>query len=78
MQATDPDLGNNGTVTYKIVAGDTDSLFSINATTGRISAIKEPDREGLGKKYTLTVMASDGGKQAKTDVANVSVVIKVS
>ena len=77
-QATDPDAGDNGTVAYEIVYNNTDSLFSINATTGRISTIREPDRENLREEYTLTVRASDGGKPAKTTLANISVSILVS
>ena len=78
LQATDPDAGDNGTVAYEIVYSDADSLFSINATTGRISTIRIPDRESLRKELTLTVMASDSGKPAKTAVANISVSILVS
>jgi protocadherin Fat 4 len=77
VTATDPDKGSNGIVTYAITGGDTDSLFSIDATSGRISATSKPDRETLGDSYTLTVTASDGAALSpRTDTATVTVSIR--
>ena len=55
VKATDPE---SGTVTYSL-HGDESSLFSINSTTGEISAAAVFDYE-TKNKYTFTVVASDG------------------
>ncbi|XP_037118459.1 protocadherin Fat 4 [Syngnathus acus] len=59
VSASDPDLGNNGTVKYIITAGDT-SKFHINSNTGKITTLASLDRE-VKTTYQLQVTAADGG-----------------
>ncbi|KAM4702929.1 cadherin-23 [Rhinophrynus dorsalis] len=61
--ARDPDAGNNGLVTFSLIAGNTGGLFEIrttNTTYGEVFLIKTLDRE-LQEQYTLKIQASDSG-----------------
>ncbi|KAM6988350.1 LOW QUALITY PROTEIN: protocadherin Fat 3-like [Tautogolabrus adspersus] len=69
VQATDPDSGANGQVTYSLGAlirseEDSDALadtFGIDSNTGWISTRKDLDHE-TNPSYTFTVVASDLGE----------------
>ncbi|GFO15617.1 protocadherin fat 4, partial [Plakobranchus ocellatus] len=58
-----------GSIAYSITAGDTNSDFSINPSTGALStsAAADINFESLAS-YTLTVTASEGGFSAETTV----------
>jgi len=58
--ATDPDLGENGTVQYSITGGDPQGIFSINPSTGGIT-INTSVLANAGQ-YNLTLMAKDQGR----------------
>lgn len=60
VTATDPDLGENGRVTYQLVprTGDGNGAFKIDATTGIIQTVVKLDRE-KSSKYQLVVLAMD-------------------
>uniref|UniRef100_A0A8K9UL27 Protocadherin-16 n=1 Tax=Oncorhynchus mykiss TaxID=8022 RepID=A0A8K9UL27_ONCMY len=60
-QASDPDHGANGTITYAIQGEDYGGRFTINATTGAVSTMRALDREER-PSYTLCIQASDGGQ----------------
>lgn len=60
MTAVDFDSGRNSQLTYLIIDGDTNT-FSINRTTGLISAISTLNREVI-PQYILTIMAIDSGE----------------
>ncbi|XP_010897511.2 protocadherin-23 [Esox lucius] len=60
-QASDPDHGVNGTVTYSIKGEDYDGRFTIHPTTGVVSTTQELDREER-PSYNLCIQASDGGQ----------------
>lgn len=56
VRATDPD---GDTITYSITSGNTNEMFSINASTGAIKVNKPLDHEDTSV-YTLTVTISQG------------------
>lgn len=67
VKATDADLGANAAVQYQIVSGNTQGLFSINASSGLISTANFLDYERQNK-YTLEVSATDSAKTSKASV----------
>ena len=63
VHATDPDAGT--TLTYTIVAGADQTLFSINASSGALSFVSAPNFEAPAdadhdNSYIVQVQASDG------------------
>ncbi|XP_023190165.1 protocadherin-23 [Xiphophorus maculatus] len=58
--ASDPDLGENGTIHYSILGEDYGGRFTINSETGAISTMQALDREEI-QNYTLTLQAQDSG-----------------
>ena len=58
--ATDPDLGNNSTLSYSIVSGNDDSMFSIHPESGNLSLVSSLDYEKT-KLYVLNISAIDQG-----------------
>ena len=73
--ASDLDSGDNGVLHYRIVGGNRNRKFSINATTGILYLEAELDREDTAS-YVLLIEAEDGGTPALT--AGCSVIIIVS
>ncbi|CAL1540134.1 unnamed protein product [Lymnaea stagnalis] len=59
VTATDPDLGQNGLVTYSL-GNETDGYFQINCTTGEIYTSGTFDREKI-PLVSFVIMASDNG-----------------
>ncbi|CAH0714682.1 unnamed protein product, partial [Brenthis ino] len=59
VTATDKDIGANGIITYSITSGNNGNKFSIDATTGKLTA-KTLDRE-TQFRYDLTISAYDHG-----------------
>ncbi|XP_078371306.1 protein dachsous-like [Oculina patagonica] len=70
VQATDPDAGSNGMITY--FAASTTSLFSINAQTGVITTAARLDRE-KNERHTLNIGASDQGNPPQSTVVFVTI-----
>lgn len=70
VQATDPDAGSNGMITY--FAASTTSIFSINAQTGVITTAARLDRE-KNERYTLNIGASDQGNPSQSTVVFVTI-----
>ena len=64
VHATDADSGSNSAVVYSIPS-PANTIFSINATTGRITTREVLDREEKDR-YEFDVMASDGGGPSHT------------
>ncbi|KAA0722319.1 Protocadherin-23 Cadherin-27 [Triplophysa tibetana] len=60
VSAHDPDLGNNGTVKYDIISGNSKGLIRLDPTTGVIDVIATLDYEE-DTKFTLIIQASDDG-----------------
>lgn len=59
VTATDKDIGANGMITYSIISGNIGNKFSIDSTTGKLTA-KTLDRETQAR-YDLTISAYDHG-----------------
>ncbi|XP_053612955.1 protein dachsous isoform X2 [Plodia interpunctella] len=59
VAAMDKDIGANGVITYSITSGNNGNKFSIDSTTGKLTA-KSLDRETQAK-YHLTITAFDHG-----------------
>lgn len=60
LRATDPDLGNNATLMYTIVSGNTNNQFALQSSTGDLSSLKKLDYETT-KLYTLVIQVADAG-----------------
>eukprot|EP00794_Sanderia_malayensis_P006804 gene6804-7572_t len=76
VKATDQDSGLNGRVSYRIISGDTDGVFHINAVNGTVHAVKHLDYESV-KSYVLTVEARDHAP-INTGFINATVTIKLT
>ncbi|KAL4226126.1 Cadherin EGF LAG seven-pass G-type receptor 2 [Mactra antiquata] len=72
VTANDADTGLNAKLTYQIVSGNNDLVFSIERDTGIITLAKQLDYK-VQKKYILTVRASDSGLDNRFDTAEVHV-----
>ncbi|XP_051487526.1 protocadherin-12 [Apus apus] len=60
LQATDPDLGFNGKITYSILDSSTLGLVSIDPATGEVFALQAFDYEQM-RSLEFLVTAEDGG-----------------
>ncbi|KAJ7418566.1 hypothetical protein BTVI_28721 [Pitangus sulphuratus] len=58
--AQDSDLGENGRVSYSLQAGNGDSRFHLNPSTGALSVVRALNREEVAQ-HNLTVVAMDHG-----------------
>lgn len=72
MTANDADLGANAHLTYMIVSGNNDNVFTIGKDTGFITLVKRLDYK-TQNKYILSVRASDSGSGNRFDTAEVHV-----
>uniref|UniRef100_A0A8C4TK00 Cadherin domain-containing protein n=1 Tax=Erpetoichthys calabaricus TaxID=27687 RepID=A0A8C4TK00_ERPCA len=63
--ATDRDAGENGTIIYSLVGDSTYDFFTINVSTGIVSATKKLDREERNN-YTIIIEAHDLGSPQET------------
>ncbi|XP_041959519.1 protein dachsous-like [Alosa sapidissima] len=62
VEASDPDEGANGLVTYSIAGGNQDGYFAIGEDTGEITLVKIiPLEENKVLQFSLYVTAKDGG-----------------
>jgi protocadherin Fat 4 len=61
VEARDGDEGQNGSIVYRIVGGNSKRVFHMSNTTGQISVAGNLDHE-LQSVYVLNVTASDNGK----------------
>nr|XP_023660997.1 protocadherin-16-like [Paramormyrops kingsleyae] len=74
LRATDQDAGANGKIKYWISAGDPNSDFSLDSSSGVLSNSRPLDRERKSS-YTLTVVAQDHGTPPLTSTAVVDVAV---
>uniref|UniRef100_A0A3Q2TYG1 Protocadherin-16 n=1 Tax=Fundulus heteroclitus TaxID=8078 RepID=A0A3Q2TYG1_FUNHE len=72
--ASDPDLGENGTIHYSILGEDYRGRFTIDSETGAVSATRVLDREET-QNYTLTVRAQDSGPAPLSSTAQLRLVL---
>jgi len=71
VSAVDDDTGDNARLTYTMADND---AFRIDPATGDIIITTPLDRERI-PGYTLTVTATDHGRPAKSDTADIDVVV---
>ena len=74
VQASDPDLANNGEVTYSFASQSAhlEQMFSIDPHNGWISTQADLDYETV-QQYTLHIVATDNGKQKLASEARVQI-----
>lgn len=78
IQATDADKGVNAELSYKILSGNSDGYFTIDAATGDLKANKSLNMEAqpLPKiNHTLSIEVTDKGTPPKTASISVDVTI---
>ena len=63
--------GNNNALTYTIIGGNDDGVFSLSAA-GALSLVKPLDAETIGR-YSLTIQVSDGTTTADTTTITINV-----
>ncbi len=61
VQAIDVDVGYNGMVTYSIISGDQNKLFTLNADSGHISMARSANAANDPLNYNLLILAKDSG-----------------
>lgn len=76
VSAHDPDLGNNGTVKYNIISGNSNGLTRLDPATGVLDVIGTLDYEE-DTKLTLIIQALDGGAPSDRKVTFACVYILV-
>ncbi|NWH79199.1 PCD23 protein, partial [Piaya cayana] len=74
ITAKDPDEGINGQVTYHILSGNENEAFVLDKITGLLTTAQFLDRE-IQERYSLTVMALDGGSPALSATQVLTIVI---
>ncbi|CAH2226238.1 protocadherin-16 [Pelobates cultripes] len=72
VSATDRDAGQNGRITYRLSAQETD--FQIHPHTGELTARKSLDRE-LQATYQLLVIAQDGGAPPRSVTGTIHITV---
>lgn len=73
--ANDPDTDIGGLVgSYRIVSGNVEDRFTMNATTGILSTNVRLDREEM-ESYVLTITASDEGAESLTGTGTIEITI---
>ncbi|CAF4268939.1 unnamed protein product, partial [Rotaria sp. Silwood2] len=75
IEAFDPDLGENGTITYSLL--DYNQYFSINPSTGQIDCIKSIDYEEYSS-IDLHIIVSDQGSQIQLQTICTTVHITIN
>lgn len=75
IAATDKDIGANGVITYSITYGNNGNKFSMDSTSGKLTA-KTLDRETQAR-YHLTITAFDHGSPvALQGSCNITVMVE--
>ncbi|KAM9319167.1 protocadherin-16-like [Pholidichthys leucotaenia] len=74
LRATDLDAGENGRISYRIIAGDPTGDFHLDGQSGVLSTSRSLDRERRAG-YTLTVLAQDHGRPSLSSTATVEVIV---
>lgn len=73
LRATDQDLGKNGRVEFRL-AVETD-LFSVDPDSGLVRVERTLDRERMGDRVSVLVMALDRGTPSRATFANLTIYI---
>eukprot|EP00118_Oscarella_pearsei_P012437 m.91691 g.91691 ORF g.91691 m.91691 type:complete len:1711 (+) comp36705_c0_seq1:99-5231(+) len=72
--AHDSDPGAFGTITYRIVAGNSKNNFVVDSNTGAVRTAQQLDYE-TRTSFSLTVEAIDAGRPPKSAVTKVSIIV---
>ncbi|XP_061419834.1 protocadherin-10-like isoform X1 [Lethenteron reissneri] len=78
VEATDPDLGDNGRVVYSIAPGGSPpalSYVSVDGVSGKIYALRSLDRESL-PRLSFAVEARDLGEPQLNSTARVTIAVR--
>ena len=70
VTATDPDAG--ATVTFSVVGGADQNMFTINAATGALSFVTAPDFEAPTDAGANNEVRCDGAQGTQTDYQDAS------
>ncbi|XP_058853063.1 protocadherin Fat 2-like [Acipenser ruthenus] len=77
VKAMDKDKGNNAEMIYTFHSGNTESAFSIDPESGKITVAKPLDQLSQ-ERYHLTVKATDQGFPQLSDLTTVNIQVKLS
>ncbi|XP_075469162.1 protocadherin-23 isoform X2 [Ascaphus truei] len=72
--AVDKDAGNNGSVQFQIIGGNTGGYLAINNTSGEIWATRSLDREDVSN-FTIIVECHDLGSPRKSTTAKLNIIV---
>ncbi|XP_075054561.1 protocadherin-16 [Mixophyes fleayi] len=72
LVAQDPDLGENGRISYQLAGGNEDGRFQIHPSTGALSVVRALDREEM-PGYNLTLVAMDHGSPRLSSTQTLSI-----
>ena len=73
--AVSDDEGQNGVVSYRITAGNIGEKFTINSSSGVITAMPGIDRE-INEMFELNITATDGGRPPLYNTSVVRVMVR--
>ena len=74
LNAVDDDINANADLTYSIIAGDDDNVFTIDPTMNTLNLVAMLDFENR-QSYTLSILVEDDGQPQLSDVTNLHVII---
>uniref|UniRef100_A0A8C2W4Z1 Protocadherin-16 n=1 Tax=Chinchilla lanigera TaxID=34839 RepID=A0A8C2W4Z1_CHILA len=74
LRASDPDVGANGQLQYRIVDGDPSGAFVLNLDSGEFGTMRPLDRE-VEPAFQLRIEARDGGQPALSATLLVTVTV---
>eukprot|EP00066_Takifugu_rubripes_P030712 XP_011619978.1 PREDICTED: protocadherin Fat 2-like [Takifugu rubripes] len=77
VKALDKDVGSNAEISYSILTGNIDHLFSIDPELGSITVSKPLDLHPQAQVH-LTVKATDQGFPQRTDLCSVHIHVRLS
>ena len=72
--ATDADIGLNGNVTYRLLAGNSPGLFELDRISGVLTLIRSLDAE-TALSHTLEIQALDAGIPVRSAIATIQVTV---
>ena len=72
LNATDPDMGTNGELTYTIMSSDSNSYLSLDPTLGILHTISIVDYESV-TNILLTITVADGGGNTVSTTVSVHI-----
>ncbi|GMT20162.1 hypothetical protein PFISCL1PPCAC_11459, partial [Pristionchus fissidentatus] len=82
LTAVDSDAAENGSISYRIVAGNDYSVFTLDESTGALSFNEWSDAQLLSSmspySWKMVIVAEDGGRPAKSTLITVHVQVGAS